>query len=102
MLNKFGILLVICLLWACSFQPVTPHVQKATEKLFVYDNGNMFFRDRPVNRDDVVIYPDGLGGERAAIKIQVPAKPDYYRDSIRVERISSGEPIPDEYSGEVN
>ena len=41
--------------------------------------------------------------ERAAIKVQVPAKPDFYRDSIVVERISSGgEPNPEEYPGEVN
>jgi len=103
MINKLGLLLVICHLFACSLQPVTPRAQKEPEILFVYDNGNMFFRDRPISQDDVVIYSDGFGGERAAIKVQVPAKPDFYRDSIVVERISSGgEPNPEEYPGEVN
>ncbi|MGH8119754.1 MAG: hypothetical protein ACRESK_03970 [Gammaproteobacteria bacterium] len=103
MLNKSGILLVICHLFACSSQPVSPQAQKEPEILFVYDNGNMFFRDRPINHDDVVIYADGFGGERAAIRVQVPAKPDFFRDSILVERVSSGAvPVADEYPGEVN
>lgn len=73
---------------ACSTVPagqasaVDPHV------LYVYEDGSMMLNDRSVDPDDVVIYPDGFGGERAALKMRVPLHPDYYRDTIIVERAS--------------
>ena len=41
-----------------------------------------------VNEDEVVIYNDGRGGERAAIKVRVPIHSDFYRDSIVVVRVA--------------
>ena len=100
---KTGILLVICQLVACSMQPLSSRGHKEPEILYVYDDGNMIFRDKPVNQNDVVIYPDGAGGERAAIRVFVPKKPDFFRDSIMVERVSSDdEPVQNEYPGNIN
>lgn len=37
---------------------------------------------------DVVIYEDGFGGERAAVRIRMePLHPDFFRDTIIVERV---------------
>ena len=55
--------------------------------LLVYEDGRMEFNSRFVNEDEVVIYNDGRGGERAAIKVRVPIHSDFYRDSIVVVRI---------------
>ncbi len=59
---------------------------KKADQLFIYPDGSMKFRDRFVDAKNVVIYPDGFGGERAALKMVVPLHPDYYRDSISVVR----------------
>lgn len=56
--------------------------------LLVYDDGRMEFNSRFVNEDEVVIYNDGRGGERAAIKVRVPIHSDFYRDSIVVVRVA--------------
>ena len=40
-----------------------------------------------MNKEDVVIYRDGRGGERAAVKLYIPRHPDVFRDTIAVERI---------------
>ena len=56
------------------------------EVLIIYPDGTLIFNGRPMNREDVVIYPDGYGGERAAVRVFVPLHPDYYRDTIPVER----------------
>ena len=55
--------------------------------LLVYEDGRMEFNSRFVNDDEVVIYNDGRGGERAAIKVRVPIHSDFYRDSIIVVRV---------------
>lgn len=67
-----------------NMEPYNPGRQPDT--LMVYPNGNMKLNERPIDSRDVVIYPDGRGGERAAVKMRVPIHPDYYRDSIVVER----------------
>lgn len=75
---------------ACTSTPVTNYVAETHEqdnRLIVYADGRMEFKSRFVNEEDVVIYPDGRGGERAAIKVRVPIHPDFYRDSIVVVRI---------------
>ena len=46
----------------------------------------MEFRNRKYARENVIIYPDGTGVERAAVKMYVPLHPDYYRNSIVVVR----------------
>lgn len=66
-------------------------VVKEKETLVVYPDGKMELNNRGMNEEDVVIYPDGRGGERAAVKVRVPLHPDFYRDTIIVER----KPVPD-------
>jgi len=63
-------------------------VTKEREKLIVYADGSMEFNNRGMNKKDVVIYPNGRGGEFAAVKIRVPLHPDFYRNTIIVERRS--------------
>ncbi len=56
--------------------------------LIIYPDGSMRLKNRMIPREDVVIYPDGFGGERAAVKMwRVPFHPPFYRDSIVVERL---------------
>lgn len=88
-MSKLAAAVMLCALSACASQPVSMHVQKYPEILTIFDDGKMVFKDRYVNLDDVVIYPDGFGGERAAIKMRIPSKPGFYRDSIIVQRIVS-------------
>ena len=38
---------------------------------------------------DVIIYPDGFGGEKAAVKLYTPFHPPFYRDHIVVERLDT-------------
>jgi len=48
----------------------------------------MKLMDRLLPAEDVVIYPDGYGGEKAAVKVRLdPLHPSFYRDSIRVNRL---------------
>lgn len=74
------------LLTSCSLIPQKEPVDKKQDKLTVNTDGSMEFRNRKLPKGDVIIYPDGTGGERAAVKVYDPMHPDYYRDSIRVER----------------
>lgn len=69
----------------------TPPVQRTAavqpEILVVHPDGSMEFRDRLMPVDDVIIYEDGRGGEKAAIRIRrEPLHPDIFRDTIVVER----------------
>ena len=92
-MKKSLILVALCALAGCAEHPViTPHAAKAPQVLIVQRDGTMLMNDRALPKEDVVIYPDGFGGERAAIKVQVPLKSDFYRDSIRVEH-EGGEPV---------
>lgn len=73
---------------ACSASLETAMVQNEPEILTIYPDGSMRLMGRPVSAEDVVIYPDGFGGERAAIKVRIePLHPDFYRDTIIVERL---------------
>ncbi len=65
----------------------TSNTSSGKGQLYIYPDGRMMFRDRFVDQKDVVIYPDGTGGERAAVKVRVPIHPDFYRDSIVVVRV---------------
>jgi hypothetical protein len=57
------------------------------EKLIIHPDGSMIFRERLMAAEDVVIYPDGFGGEKAAVRIRYePVHPDFFRDTIVVER----------------
>ena len=60
--------------------------EKKKEVLVIYPDGTMTLNGRVMNKEDVVIYPDGYGGERAAVRVLVPIHPDFFRDTIPVER----------------
>lgn len=78
------------LLSGCQFLSGS-HVSDAGDKpevLHIYPDGSMRFRGRPIPERDVVIYEDGFGGERAAVRIRMePLHPDFFRDTIVVERV---------------
>ena len=61
--------------------------EKKKEVLIIYADGTMMLNGRVMNEKDVVIYPDGSGGERAAVRVFVPLHPDFFRDTIPVDRI---------------
>jgi hypothetical protein len=87
-------LLASALMTSCatSNQPVAV-AEKDQDILHIYPDGRMVFDGRVMNEEDVVIYDDGRGGERAAIKLLVPLSrykkqnhSEFYRDTIIVER----------------
>ena len=85
--------LLICLsplllLAGCMSDPVVKTDEQNPNVLIVHEDGTMQFRNRLLNKDDVIIYPDGFGGEKAAVKIRTmePLHPAFYRDSIVVQR----------------
>jgi hypothetical protein len=81
-----GLILTIGLGGCMSHSPVKT-TAKEPEHLYVYADGSMEFRNRKLDADDVVIYNDGRGGERAAVKLSLePLHPAFYRDSIIVVR----------------
>ena len=76
---------------ACSTTQPTSSIEDLNDKsetLYVYEDGRMQYKSRFLNEDDVVIYDDGRGGEKAAIKVRVPIHSDFYRDSIIVVRVT--------------
>ncbi|MCZ6526872.1 MAG: hypothetical protein O6928_10040 [Gammaproteobacteria bacterium] len=79
--------LMTCVVLAgCAGQSTVKPIAQQTDTLYVNADGTMEFRNRKYARENVIIYPDGTGGERAAVKMYVPLHPDYYRDSIVVVR----------------
>lgn len=87
-MKRIIILLMTSLLMtscATAKQPVT-QAEKKQEFLYVYPDGKMEFRGRIMNEEDVIIYEDGRGGERAAVKLFIPRRSHVFRDSIIVER----------------
>ena len=88
--NVVFLLSIFTLCTACnSIHSTRPDVQNidTSETLYIYEDGRMQYKTRFVNKDDVVIYNDGRGGEKAAIKVRVPIHSDFYRDSIVVVRV---------------
>lgn len=85
-----GLLLVISLLAGCGLDPVIAGRDKP-EILTIFPDGTMKLMGRSVASEDIVIYPDGYGGEKAAIKVRLePLHPAFYRDSIIVRRVGTG------------
>jgi hypothetical protein len=81
-----GLMLTIALAGCMSQTPVKTST-KEPEHLFVYADGSMEFRNRKIDAEEVIIYKDGRGGEKAAVKISMePLHPPFYRDSIIVVR----------------
>jgi hypothetical protein len=80
---------LVVVLAGCTSTPVReePKVASEPEKLIIHTDGTMEFRNRQMAAEDVVIYPDGFGGEKAAVRIRLePLHPDFFRDTIVVER----------------
>ena len=105
MTTRIIILLLASLLiasCATAKKPVTAG-EKEREIFYIYPDGTMVFKGRIKNKEDVVIYEDGHGGEFVAIKIIVPRNPinryqkkrhsHFYRDNITVERIEIDVPV---------
>jgi hypothetical protein len=75
--------LALALLSGCGF----PEYSKP-EKLVIYPDGSMEFRNHPIPKEDVVLYPDGFGGQKAAVRVHMePLHPDFFRDTIVVQRL---------------
>ena len=80
---------------ACGNPSTVVDKNIAPEVLTIYPDGTMEFRDRIMNEDEVVIYSDGTGGERAAVRVWTPLRPRvrednvFYRDTIIVDRVDS-------------
>ena len=91
MINRVIIFVVIicsCLsLAACNNSAMIKSARNEPDKLQIYSDGKMIFKDRIMPSDDVIIYPDGYGGEKAAVKLYTPYHPPFYRDHIIVERL---------------
>jgi len=90
---KYTIIMLFVLgLSSCAIQPDYTSRNRVPETLTVHQDGAYEYRERFVSQEDVIIYADGRGGERAAVKVRVPKYPDFYRDTIRVVRINDEEP----------
>lgn len=84
------IVLVLSFMSACTTSSITNSYfepSSSDETLYVYEDGRMALNARFVNAEDVVIYADGRGGEKAAVKVHVPIHAAFYRDSIVVVRV---------------
>ena len=75
------------LMSACAVTVDVPATPRQPDVLTIYPDGTMRLKDRTISSKDVVIYPDGYGGEKAAVKVWAPFHPPFYRDSIVVERL---------------
>jgi len=91
MINKIKFFLLAMLgclfLAACNNTAMIKTVDNEPDTLQIYPDGKMIFRDRILPTQDVFIYPDGFGGEKAAVKLYTPYHPPFYRDHIIVERL---------------
>lgn len=91
-MNKYlepvsAIITFLLLNTACTTTIKSGDSPKFQETLFVFEDGRMKLNSRYVDSKDVVIYSDGRGGEKAAVKVRVPLHAAFYRDSIIVNRI---------------
>jgi hypothetical protein len=87
---KSLLLLSGLLLSACSYFPAAQDRESVPEILTIFPDGSMRLMGRLVPEEDVVIYADGFGGEKAAIKVRLePLRPAFYRDSIIVKRLDN-------------
>lgn len=83
-----SMLAVSVLMAGCVSDPPVPLADDSLpETLTVRGDGSMWLRDRPMPERDVIIYADGTRGEKAAVRIRMePLHPDFFRDTIVVER----------------
>ncbi len=89
---------VIMLLTACTREIMVRSTDQnqTPDRLMVNADGKKVFRNRVLPEEDVIIYKDGRGGEKAAVKVHVPLHPSFFRDSIVVEREIPGETVVSE------
>ena len=81
-----GLMLTFAL-GGCASQASVKSAAKEPDQLFIYEDGTMEFKNRKMDPKEVVIYNDGRGGEKAAVKLSLePLHPAFYRDSIVVVR----------------
>ena len=88
-------LIFACLLFAACSATKEPVVSTPADEdiLYILPDGTMEFRGRIMDKKDVIIYEDGRGGERAAVRLIMPLHPDVYRDSITVDRVDLDVPV---------
>jgi hypothetical protein len=86
-------LLASVLMTSCATNQPVAIADKDRDVLHIYPDGKMILDGRFISEENVVIYSDGRGGERAAVKLIVPQNryqrqphTDFYRDTIVVER----------------
>lgn len=85
----FTLAVVLSLAAGCGGAPLQTSGDRVPEILTIYPDGSMKLMDRPVPEEDVVIYPDGYGGEKAAVIVRIePLHPNFYRDTIIVRRVT--------------
>ena len=87
-IHVFNVLAMSVLVAGCASNPAISQQDGALpETLTVREDGSMWFRDRPLPERDVIIYTNGTRGEKAAVRIRMePLHPDFFRDTIIVER----------------
>ena len=86
---------VCLLLTACTREIMvrSSDQQKSPERLVVHADGKKVFKNRVLPDNEVIIYQDGRGGEKAAVKVYAPLHPSFFRDSIVVERRLPGDAV---------
>ena len=86
-------LLASVLMTSCATNQPVAVAEEDLNILHIYPDGKMILDGRSVSEENIVIYSDGRGGERAAVRLIVPQNryqgqphTDFYRDTIIVER----------------
>ena len=84
----FSMLTVVALAAGCAAGPPVTQVDESVPQILtVRGDGSMWFRERPIPERDVIIYANGVRGEKAAVRIRMePLHPDFFRDTIIVVR----------------
>lgn len=87
-MNRFYLIIGLILLAGCTMAPPVgdAYTNSNPDVLTVKNDGTMVFHQREISRNDVVIYNDGFGGQKAAVRVYVPFRNDFFRDSIVVHR----------------
>jgi hypothetical protein len=81
---------MIFFLSACNSASIQDNALQSSlsqETLYVYEDGKMKLNSRYVDSENVIIYSDGRGGEKAAVIVHFPVRSNFYRDSIVVVRV---------------
>ena len=87
-------MLAVTILGGCmaSTGPRSSADLREPDTLMIQQDGSMLLNDLPIPHEDVIIYNDGRGGERAAVRVRMaPLHPDFFRDTIVVVRETQGD-----------